>query len=46
MEWYPFALDRMLIFLFSFSVALIIILTVMFHRSVIERGPRKYIDID
>ena len=30
----------------SFSVALIIILTVMFHRSIIERGPRKYIDMD
>ena len=30
----------------SFSVALIIILTVMFHRSAIEREPRKYIDMD
>ena len=45
MEWYPFGLDRMLMFLFSFSVALIIILTVMFHQSVIERGPRKYVDM-
>jgi len=46
MEWYTFGLDRMLMFYAAFLVALVIILTVMFGKSVIERGPEKYIEMD
>jgi hypothetical protein len=46
MEWYDFRSDRKLMFLNSFAVVLVIILTVMFEKSVIERGPKKYIEMD
>ena len=46
MGWYDFRSDRQLMFLNSFAVALVIILTVMFEKSVIERGPKKYIEMD
>ena len=46
MEWYTFGLDRILMFLFAVSSALVIVLTVMFGKSVIERGPRKYIGMN
>ena len=46
MEWYAFGSDRILMFLNSFTVAFVIILTVMFEEFVIERGPKKYIEIN
>ena len=46
MEWYAFGSDRILMFLNSFTVILVIILTVMFEKSVIERGPKKYIEMN
>jgi hypothetical protein len=46
MEWYIFGLDRIIMFLLSFSAALVIILTIMFKKSIIERGPKKYIDMN
>ena len=46
MEWYTFGLDRIMMFLCSFFVALVVILTVMFKTSIIERGPKKYIEMD
>jgi hypothetical protein len=46
MEWYTFGLDRIFMFLSSISASLVIILTVMFEKSVIERGPKKYVEMD
>ena len=43
MEWYTFGLDRLFMFLFAVLSGLVIVLTVMFRKSVIERGPKKYI---
>ena len=43
MEWYTFGLDRVLIFLLAVASALVIILTIMFKKSVVERGPNIYI---
>jgi hypothetical protein len=37
MEWYAFGSDRILMFLNSFTVTVVNILTVMFEKSVIER---------
>ena len=44
MEWYTFELDRILMFLFAVSSALVIILAVMFGKD--ERGPKKYIQMN
>jgi hypothetical protein len=46
MEWYAFGLDRIIMFYAAFLAFLVIILTVMFGKSVIERGPEKYIEMD
>ena len=46
MEWYVIGLDRVLMFYADFLAILVIILTVMFGKSVIERGPEKYIEMD
>jgi hypothetical protein len=46
MEWYAVGLDRVLMFYAAFLAILVIILTVMFGKSVIERGPKKYIEMD
>jgi hypothetical protein len=43
MEWYAFGLDKIMMFLFAFSCAGGIVLAVMFSKSLVERGPRKYI---
>jgi hypothetical protein len=45
MEWYTFGLDRIIMFLVAFVTVFAIILTIMFQKSVIERGPKKYIDM-
>ena len=44
MEWYTFGLDRILMFLFAVSSALVIVLAVMFGKD--ERGPKKYIQMN
>ena len=44
MEWYTFGLDRIMMFLFAFSSALVIVIAVMFGKD--ERGPKKYIDMN
>ena len=44
MEWYTFGLDRILMFLFAVSFALVIVLAVMFGKD--ERGPKKYIEMN
>ena len=46
MEWYTFGLDKFFMFLFAASSGLAIILTIMFGKSRIERGPRKYIEMN
>ncbi len=46
MEWYTFGLDKMLMFIFAASSALAIVLTVMFLKSVIEKGPKKYVEMN
>ena len=46
MERYAFGLDRVLMFYAAFLAILVITLTVMFEKSVIERGPKKYIEMD
>ncbi|GEM_PF-1448455 len=46
MEWYTFGLDKMLMFIFATSSAMVIVLTVMFLKSVIEKGPKKYIEMN
>tara|TARA_B100002003_G_scaffold202107_1_gene194152 strand:+ start:174 stop:308 length:135 start_codon:yes stop_codon:yes gene_type:complete len=43
MEWYTFGLDKMLMFIFAVSLALAIVLAVMFGMD--ERGLRKYIEM-
>ena len=43
MEWYTFGLDRILMFLFAVSSALVIVLAVMFGKD--EKRPRKYIEM-
>jgi hypothetical protein len=44
MEWYTFGLDRIMMFLFAFSSALVIALAVMFGKD--ERRPKKYIEMN
>ena len=44
MEWYTFGLDKLLMFVFAVSSALVIILAVMFGKD--EKGPRKYIEMN
>ena len=44
MEWYAFGLDRILMFLFAVSSALVIVLAVMFGKD--EKGPKKYIKMN
>jgi len=44
MEWYTFGLDKLLMFIFAVSSALVIILAVMFGKD--EKGPRKYIEMN
>ena len=44
MEWYIFGLDRIMMFLFAFSSALVIVIAVMFGKD--ERGPKKYIEMN
>ena len=44
MEWYTFGLDRILMFLFAVSSALVIVLAVMFGKD--ERGLKKYIEMN
>ena len=44
MEWYTFGLDRILMFVFAVSSALVIVLAVMFGKD--ERGPDKYIEMN
>ena len=46
MEWYTFGLDKMLMFIFATSSAMVIVLTVMFLKSVIEKGPKKYVEMN
>jgi hypothetical protein len=46
MEWYTFGLDKMLMFIFFFFSAMVIVLTVMFLKSVIEKGPKKYVEMN
>jgi hypothetical protein len=46
MEWYTFGLDKVLMFIFATSSATVIVLTVMFLKSVIEKGPKKYIEMN
>jgi hypothetical protein len=41
MEWYAFGSDRILMFLNSFAIVLVIIVTEMFEISIIERGPKN-----
>jgi hypothetical protein len=45
-EWCAFGLDRLFMFLFAVSSGLAIVLTVMFSKSAIERGIKKYINMD
>ena len=42
MEWYPFGLVRLLLFIFVFSSALGFVLEVLFGRA--ERGPGNIIE--
>ena len=44
MDWYTFGLDRIMMFLFAFAAALVVILTVMFGKD--ERGPKRYIEMN
>jgi len=44
MEWYTFGLDRIMMFLCAFAVALVVILTVMFGKD--ERGPKRYVEMN
>ena len=44
MERYTFGLDRIMMFLCAFAVALVVILTVMFVQD--ERGPKRYIEMN
>ena len=44
MEWYTFGLDKILMFLFAVSSALVIVLAVMFGKD--ESGPKKYIQMN
>jgi hypothetical protein len=44
MEWYTFGLDRIMMFLFAFFSALVIVIAVMFGKD--ERGPKKYIEMN
>ncbi len=46
MGWYTFGLDKMLMFIFATSSAVVIVLTIMFLKSVIEKGPKKYIEMN
>ena len=46
MEWYTFGLDKLLMFIFATSSAMGIVLTVMFLKSVIEKGPKKYVEMN
>ena len=46
MEWYMFDLNRFFIFLFAVSSGLAIVLTIVFGKSVIERGPDKHIEMN
>ena len=46
MEWYTFGLDKILMFIFAASSTLAIILTIMFLRSVIEKVPKKYVEMN
>jgi hypothetical protein len=39
MEWYTFGLDRVMMLLFAFSSALVIVIAVMFGKD--ERGRRN-----
>jgi hypothetical protein len=44
MEWFTFGQDRIMMFLFAFSSALVIVIAVMFRKD--ERSPKKYIEMN
>jgi len=46
MEWYAFGVDKILMFLLAGTSFLAIILTIMFGISLVEKGPRKYIEMN
>ena len=46
MEWYAFGVEKILMFVLAGTAFLAIIVTIMFGISLVEKGPRKDIEMN